>query len=108
MDLNKKKNIASVTATAFLFLALFNSWPYGFFTLLRFVVFAVTAYIAWMAFKQQKEKWVWIFGFLAVLFNPFIVIHLNRGLWNFIDVIVGVFMIISIFALKINDKPDTS
>jgi len=39
-----------------LFLALFDGWLYGFFTLLRFVVFASTSYIAWMAHKQKKEK----------------------------------------------------
>jgi len=108
MDLSKKKNIASIIATVFLFLALLNGWPYGFFTLLRFVVFVATAYIAWLAYEQQKAKWVWIFGFLAVLFNPFIVIHLNRELWSFIDVIVGVFIIVSIFALKFKDKPSAS
>ena len=106
MELNKKKNIALLIAAAFLFVALFDGWSYGFFTLLRFVVFAATAYVAWMAYEAQKEKWVWIFGFLAVLFNPFIVIHLDREIWSIIDLIVGVFMIISLFALKL-DKPKT-
>src|SRR3989344_8421528 len=101
MKQNKKKNIALLIAAAFLFIAMFGGWPYGFFTLLRFVVFAIAAYIAWMAYEQQKEKWVWTFGFLAVLFNPFIIIHLNREIWSVIDLIVGVFMIISIFALKL-------
>jgi hypothetical protein len=107
MDPNKKKNIAAVVTTAFLFLALFNGWPYGFFTLLRFVVFASTAYIAWMAYEQKKEKWVWIFGFLAVLFNLFMVIHFNRELWSVIDVIVGVFMIVSIFTLRLGHKSNS-
>lgn len=104
MELNKKKNIALLIAIAFLFLALIDGWPYGFFTLLRFVVFASSVYVAWMAYEVQKEKWVWIFGFLAVLFNPFIVIHLNREIWSVVDLIIGVFMIISLFALKL-DKP---
>jgi hypothetical protein len=106
MELNKKKNIALLIAAAFLFVALFDGWPYGFFTLLRFVVFASSAYVAWMAYEAQKERWIWIFGFLAVLFNPFIVIHLDREIWSVIDLIVGVFMIISLFALKLN-KPKT-
>lgn len=106
MTSNKKKNIALLIAAAFLFVALFDGWPYGFFTLLRFVVFASSAYVAWMAYEAQKEKWVWIFGFLTVLFNPFIVIHLDREIWSVIDLIVGIFMIISLFALKLN-KPKT-
>jgi len=108
MELNKKKNIILLIAAVFLFLALINGWPYGFFTLLRFVVFAISAYVAWMSYEAKKEKWVWILGFLAVLFNPFIVIHLNREIWSIIDLIVGVFMIVSVFVLKLERKPRTN
>ena len=108
MNNNRKKNIVLLVATAFLFLALFDGWPYGFFTLLRFAVFAISAYVAWMSYEAKKEKWVWIFGFLAVLFNPFIVIHLNREIWSVIDFIVGVFMIVSVFVLKLESKPNTN
>lgn len=104
MEQNKKKNIVVIISSTFLFLALFDVWPYGFFTLLRFVVFASSAYVAWTAYKAQKEKWVWLFGFLAVLFNPFIIIHLNRKLWIIIDLIVGIFMIVSIFIFKLKSK----
>jgi hypothetical protein len=61
-----------------------------------------------MAYEQQKEKWVWIFVFLAVLFNPFIIIHLNREIWSVIDFIVGVFMIVSVFVLKLEQKSNTN
>lgn len=108
MSLNKKKNIALLIAAVFLLIALFDGWPYGFFTLLRFVVFATSAYVAWMSYEAKKEKWVWIFGFLAVLFNPFIVIYLNRETWSVIDFIVGIFMIISVLVLKLERKPSTT
>ncbi|MEX0918484.1 MAG: DUF6804 family protein [Candidatus Paceibacterota bacterium] len=106
MEQNKKKNISLLIAATFLFIALFDGLPYGFFTLLRFVVFASSAHVAWMAYEAQKEKWIWIFGFLAVLFNPFIVIHLDREIWSIIDLIVGAFMIISVFILKL--KPTST
>ncbi|MCK9582894.1 MAG: hypothetical protein M0Q46_04705 [Endomicrobiales bacterium] len=106
MEINKKKNIAVIISATFLFLALFDGWLYGFFTLLRFVVCASSAYVAWVAHEAQKEKWVWIFGFLSVLFNPFIAIHLNREIWSFIDFIVGVFMVISTFMLRL--KPNST
>ena len=107
MEPNKKKNIALLIAAVFLFMALFDGWPYGFFTLLRFIVFATSAYIAWMSYEAKKEKWVWIFGFFAVLFNPFIVIHLNREIWSFINLIVGVLMIVSIFVFKLSREVKT-
>ena len=106
MNLNKKKNIALLIAAAFLFVALFDGWQYGFFTLLRFVVFATTAYVAWMAYENQKEKWVWIFGFIAVLFNPFIPLHLTREIWTLIDFIAGVFLLMSVFTLRLANEYD--
>jgi hypothetical protein len=93
MSNNKKKNIALVIAAGVLFLALFDGWEYGFFTLLRFVVFATTVYVAWMAFEGKKEKWVWFFGLIAVLFNPFIPIHLERETWMVIDLLIGVLLL---------------
>ena len=104
MNKDKKKNIALFIAVAFLFAALFDGLPYGFFTLLRFVVFASSAYVAYMAYEAQKEKWVWAFGFLAVLFNPFIVVHLDRGIWSVIDFVVGTFFLASIFILNLTSK----
>jgi len=56
MLLSKKKNIILFIAAAFLFLALIDGWPYGFFTLLRFVVFAISTYVAWMSYETLKEK----------------------------------------------------
>ena len=104
MSKNKRKSIALLVAATILFLALFDGWPYGFFTLLRFIVFASSAHVAWMAYEAQKEKWAWVFGFLAILFNPFIIIHLNREIWIVIDLIVGIFMIVSVFIFKIPKK----
>jgi hypothetical protein len=107
MESNKKKNIVLLIAAAFLFLALFDGWSYGFFTLLRFVIFASSVYVALKAYKSQKEKWVWVFAFIAVLFNPFIPIHLNREVWTIIDLAVGVFLITSIFIFKPKEGPAT-
>lgn len=101
MTSDQKKNIALIIAAAFLLLALFDGWQYGFFTLLRFVVFGATAYTAWIAYENQKEKWVWIFGFIAVLFNPFFPVNLDRETWVVIDLIVGLFLLVSIFLLKL-------
>ena len=101
MELNRKKNIALLIAAAFLFVALFDGWPYGFFTLLRFVVFASSAYVAWMAAQEGREGWSWAFGAVAVLFNPFIIIYLERETWVVIDALVGVFNVASIWLLKL-------
>lgn len=104
MKLSNKK-ILSIIASAFLFIALFDGLPYGFFTLLRFVVCIVGAYLAYKIYEDNKESlWVWVFGFIAILFNPIIVIHLQREQWWIIDLIVGIFFVLSIFLIKTKNK----
>lgn len=100
MSNNKKKNVALFIAAAMLLLALFNGWQYGFFTLLRFVIFATTGYVAWMAYEEHKEKWVWLYGFVAVLFNPFFPIYFERGTWIVIDLLTAIFLLLTIFLVR--------
>jgi len=61
--------------------------PIGYYTLVRLVVAAVAAYIAWKAYEQDNQsKWVWVFAFIAILFNPLIPIYLDsKPLWIMID-----------------------
>lgn len=102
---NKKKNIIVLIPAIFLFLALLDGWPYGFFTLLRFIVFTATAYIAYIVYDQQRDGWVWSFGLIAVLFNPFIPVYLDRNTWVIIDLFVALFLVASTFLLKLDKKP---
>jgi len=101
MKAGKNKNIATIISVTLLFLAMIEGWPYGFFTLLRLVVFGTTTYISWLAYKTERQVWIWVFGFTALVFNPLIPLHLGRDLWMIIDLLVAVFLIISIFAFKL-------
>lgn len=102
-----KKVILTLVASAFLFIALANGLPYGYFTLLRFIVCAITAYLAYLAYEENNESfWVWIFGFIAVLFNPIFLIHLNREVWFPIDLITGIFLLVTIFIFKSKEKSE--
>jgi hypothetical protein len=91
--------IARIIAVILLFLAL-GRHPYGYYKLLRFVVCGVTVYGVYFATKMQKIGWVLTFGIIAILFNPLIPIYLSRGTWQFIDLGVGVVLLISILVLR--------
>lgn len=104
MTNNKKKNILLIIAATILFLAVLDGWQYGFFTILRFAVSALTAYVAWMAHENKRDGWVWTFGFIAVLFNPFFPVYLARDTWVVIDFIVGLFLVSAIFVFKLGNK----
>lgn len=74
--------------------------PYGYYTLLRFLVCGVSGYTAYIALELNKKSWVWIFGIIALLFNPLIPIYLDKGTWQIIDIITAIFFIISLFSIK--------
>ena len=65
-------------------------WPYGYYTILRLVVCLTAALLAWMSYKKQQIQWIWIMVFIAVVFNPVIVVHFGKELWNTIDLITAI------------------
>jgi hypothetical protein len=79
---------------AVLFIGVFPL-PIGYYTLLRLVVTAAAAYIAYDTFQKDKQSgWIWVFGFVAILFNPLIPIYLNKELWMIIDFAAAVLFIV--------------
>ncbi|MBN1972548.1 MAG: hypothetical protein JW787_02845 [Sedimentisphaerales bacterium] len=102
MNLNLKKRphlIPCIIASSMLLGAL-GDWPYGYFQLLRFVVCGVGAYVAYMAYNWKKLWATWLFGIIAVLFNPLAPIHLSREIWQPIDVVCAILFVIILFILK--------
>jgi hypothetical protein len=70
------------------------------------MVCGVFLYGVYFAKQLQNINWVWVFGIIAVLFNPVIPIHLNRDIWTIIDVTVAVIFLFSINYLKKSDAKD--
>jgi FtsH-binding integral membrane protein len=80
-----ESTIVTVLSIILLSLAIVHRWPIGFYTALRLVVCGSGIYLAFRAHQLQKGFWVWIFGAVAILFNPLIPIYLRRGQWRWID-----------------------
>ena len=65
--------------------------PYGYYNLSRAVVCVCSIYFAVQLFKKDDLVFVWIFGFLAILYNPIIPIHLyEKGIWIIVNIITGI------------------
>lgn len=83
---------------AVLFLLCLADMPYGFFQLVRFlsvIGFGILAFDANKNSSNQTE--VIVFIILAVLFQPIYKIPLGRTLWNIVDVIVAIGLLMTIF-----------
>ena len=68
--------------------------PYGYYMLVRFVSMVAFGVIAYRFYTQSKVALTITFASLALLFQPFIKIALGRTIWNIVDVIVVVLLII--------------
>ena len=70
--------------------------PYGFYQLVRFVAMIVFAYLAYYHFKAEEGGLAFTFAALTLLFQPFLKIALGRTIWNIVDVIVAIGLILLI------------
>ena len=82
---------------ALLFLLCLLDMPYGYFMLVRFVALIGFGYLAFQANEESQKKLSFVYIALAFLFQPFFKISLGREIWNIVDVIVAIGLIVSIF-----------
>lgn len=69
--------------------------PYGYYMLLRLVACGVFAWAAFITYERNEEILPWVFGILAMMFNPIFKIHFPKELWAVIDVCSGVFLLLA-------------
>ena len=78
--------------------------PYGYFQIVRFAGLVGFTILAYQSNQQGGQIEMIIYGGLALLFQPFFKIALGRQMWNIVDVVVGIGLIISIF-MKPKESP---
>jgi len=82
---------------AVLFFLCLAEMPYGFYQFVRFVGLIGFAILAYRANQQGRQIEMIIYGGLALLFQPFFKIILGREIWNIVDVVLGIGLVLSIF-----------
>lgn len=78
--------------------------PYGYFQIIRIISMLVFGVMAYRYYQAKKEKLAWVFGILALLFQPFAKIALGRLMWNVVDVIVAIGLVVLFFVEKSKPK----
>lgn len=71
--------------------------PYGYYEAVRFAGMLGFVVLAYFSYKENKHIEVFTYIALALLFQPFIKVALGRTIWNVMDVIVAVCLIVSLF-----------
>jgi hypothetical protein len=70
--------------------------PYGYYNILRVVVCVSAVFMAVRAMKSEKGQLVpWLFGGLALLYNPILPVHLNdRAIWMMVNAFAAIVFIV--------------
>ena len=83
-----------------LFLAMADM-PSGYFTFLRILVTVGSAFRCLDDLASGRSSWFWIFGCMAILFNPIIPVYLHdKESWFLFDLIGGILFLVSYFQFK--------
>ena len=63
-------------------------FPIGYYTLSRLVVFVSALYFVYNFYKKNNKTNIWIFGFIAALYNPIIPVYLyEKFIWIIVNIV---------------------
>ncbi len=83
--MERRPHVIPAIIAAVMLLAAVAPLPYGYYQFLRWVICGISIFIAVEAYNWGKKWAAWLFGPIAVLFNPLIPIHLTKEIWQLID-----------------------
>ena len=84
-----KKNPIFLLAGIALFIGIVNM-KHDYYQVLRWVVFGIGAYGAFICFMKKDIGWAWILGVAALIFNPFKEFHFTKQAWAIINTVAGI------------------
>ena len=84
-----------------LFLVCLFKMPYGYYQIVRLVGFVGFILLAFKSYSDKAINMGIIYCGLAILFQPLYKIALGRTIWNVVDVIVSIFLLVTIFTIKV-------
>jgi len=91
-----KKNhltLILVVTIALLLLGIFGDFSYDFYMFIRLVAAISAAIFAYLFYQKKDIAWTWVFTISAIIFQPFIRIHLTKEIWHFLNTILIVLLI---------------
>lgn len=102
---NKIKTISIIKIIAILLLLwALARHPYSYYQILRWFICGLTAYSAYLTYEANNKIWAWIFGIIAILYNPIAPIYFSKNTWSYLNVTVAIIISLSIFKMGITDK----
>ena len=92
-------NLIRFILAILLFICLLDM-PYGYFQLVRYLAMIGFSILAYDSYQKGKQTQAIIFLCLVILFQPLLKISLGRQIWNWVDVAVGIWLLVDMKDLK--------
>ncbi len=89
------EKMVKIGLAVLLFICLLDM-PYGYYQIVRVAATVVFVYLAIQSYNLKLNAMVIIYLILAILFQPFEKIALGREIWNVVDVIVGIGLLLTL------------
>lgn len=78
--------------------------PTSFFVAVRAVVCFASVYAGVKAYRAKKEVWTWLLGANAALYNPFVLVHLTREIWNIVALADIALLVAASIVLRVREE----
>lgn len=96
------ENILKIALALLMLLCLFDM-PYGFYQFVRFSGMIIFAILANNERVKSNNLMILFYGVSAILINPIFKITLGRGLWNFLDVVWAIVLVVTVIKSTMRD-----
>lgn len=93
---NNNIKIGVKIGLSLLFILCLIDMPYGYYQLVRFFGLTGFAWLAYMDSNRNDKSLMIIWIVSALLINPFLKLALGRTIWNIIDVLFAILLILTI------------
>lgn len=102
-----KQLIIPLTISVVMLLFAVVDLPYGYYQILRFVICAVGVLSGYNFIRSDSRKvkyYGYVFGIIAITFNPFVPIHFEREEWRVLDIICAIYFAFVVYKIQSSGK----
>jgi hypothetical protein len=78
--------------------------PYSYYQFLRWITCISAFSLAYLAYGNERNEWMWVFVIIGILFNPIAPFYLDQETWQFYNFAVAFTYFISIFKFKVSNS----
>jgi hypothetical protein len=100
MLLRARPHLVPASCAAVLLIAALWKLPYDYYVVLRCVTCAVAIFVAYKAYVWKASWGAWLFGLMAVVFNPLFPLHFSRPVWGAVDLMAAALLVVGIVVLR--------